>query len=245
MSAAGVCVKVRGEGGTERMGALRIIGREMRQFRDRAEAGRLLAAALAQRGGMKGPLVLGILRGGILIAREIARELGGEIDLILARKLGAPYNPELAIGAVTEGGELFVNEHVAAYAGADEEYIAMEREREMMEIARRVKLFRSVYPRIPLKGRRVILTDDGVATGATMRASLWAARREKPARLVAALPVGPEDTVESLAREADELVCLRCPPSFSAVGQFYRRFDQVEDEEVLGVLRAEPGRRRR
>lgn len=225
------------------MGELRIISRSGESFRDRREAGRLLAGELG-RYKKENPLVLGILRGGIVVAREIARGLGGDFDIILARKLEAPFNPELAIGAVTEEGKLFLNERVGAYTGAGSDYVRDERERQVREIARRVKVFRSIYPKLPIAGRLVILTDDGVATGATMQASLWAVRDAKPAKLVAALPVGPEDSLEELAYDADELVCLRSPAMFAAVGQFYARFDQIEDGEVLEILEDELERRR-
>ncbi|MCX6012432.1 MAG: phosphoribosyltransferase family protein [Chloroflexi bacterium] len=159
------------------------------------------------------------------------------MDIILAHKLRAPDNPELAIGSVSENGKLFMNELVISRMGIYDDYIQYEKSIQMSEIQRRISLFRCIRPEIPLEGRTVILTDDGVATGATFQAALWSIRTEKPEKLIAALPVGPEDTVHRLAEDCDEMICLSTPPFFSAVSQFYRQFEPVEDEEVIGILK--------
>lgn len=188
-------------------------------------------------------VVLGIPRGGVVVAREIAHALAADLDMVLAHKLGAPGNPELAIGAVCEDGKLFLDEQISSYMGADDNYIKQEKARQLQEIARRVKRYRNVLPKLPLAGRIVIVTDDGVATGATMQAALWAVRQEGPEKIVAALPVGPEDTLERLSQDTDETICLQAPPFFSAISQFYSYFNQVEDEELLEILQQENERR--
>jgi len=187
--------------------------------------------------------VLGIPRGGIVVAREIAHALDGDMDMVLAHKLGAPGNPELAIGAVCEDGRLFLDEEISSYMGVDDGYIKREKSRQMQELARRVKRYRNILPKLPLAGRVVIVTDDGVATGATMQAALWAVRQEAPEKIVAALPVGPQDSLERLSQAADETICLQAPPFFSAISQFYSYFNQVEDEELLEILQQENERR--
>lgn len=224
------------------MGALRIIARRSEPFSGRAEAGQLLARELEKFRGQKA-VVLGIPRGGVAIAEQIAQVLDGNLDMVLSHKLGAPGNPELAIGAVCEDGTLFVDEQTASCVGADDDYIEQEKTRQLQEMARRVKQYRQVLPKIPLAEKLVIVTDDGVATGATMQAALWAVRQENPDKIIAALPVGPEDTLAKLSRDADETVCLQAPPFFSAISQFYLYFTQVEDQQLLEILEAERKRR--
>jgi len=205
------------------------------------EAGSLLARQLEKIGI---PLVvLGIPRGGVVVAREIAHALQADLDMVLAHKLGAPGNPELAIGAVCEDGKLFLDEEISSYMGVDGDYIKREKNRQLQEIARRVRRYRNILPKIPLAGRVVVVTDDGVATGATMQAALWAVRQEDPEKIVAALPVGPPDSLERLSQAADETICLQAPPFFSAISQFYSYFNQVEDEELLEILQEENERR--
>jgi len=224
------------------MGNLHILSRSGEPFRDRMEVGRLLGYSLKSQRLQK-PVVLGIPRGGLVVAREVARMLDGELDIVLARKLRAPQNPELAIGSVSETGKLFLDESLVAGLGINEDYIAQEKEYQMAEIARRMEMVRSVLPKTLLAGREVIITDDGVATGSTLQAALWAARHENPSKLIAAMPVGPEDTVRRLSADCDEMLVARVPSYFSAVGQFYLRFEQVEDEEVLSILKEEALRR--
>lgn len=182
-------------------------------------------------------MVLGIPRGGVIVAAEVARILKAELDIVLSRKLGAPYNPELAIGAIAEDGRVFLNEVLASQVGADKDYIEAEKAQQWLEIKSRIKRFRTVKRKIPLKGKTVIITDDGVATGATMQAALMSLRQEKPGKLIAALPVGAAEAVELLADYSDEVIVLRVPDYLGAIGQFYLDFSQSSDEEVLGILR--------
>ncbi|MGC9975603.1 MAG: phosphoribosyltransferase family protein [Syntrophales bacterium] len=219
------------------MGKLQIISRSNRPFFDRKEAGVLLGNELKKLGIEKEkPVVVAILRGGIIVAREVVHILDGDLDIVLSRKLGSPFNPELAIGAISENGELFINERIASQIGIRAQYIEDEKKRQQKVIAERVSYFRNDFPRIDLGRRYVIIVDDGIATGATMEATVWSIREEKPQTLMVALPVGPEDSLRRLANDADYVLCLRAPEFFSAVGQFYNRFDQTEDEEVRQVL---------
>jgi len=224
------------------MGTLRIFSNSSEPFSGRIEAGQALASQLQEYHGQKAA-VLAIPRGGIIIAQQIADVLEADLDIILSHKLGAPGNPELAIGAVCEDGKLFVDERIISYVGADDSYIEQEKARQLQRITRRVELYREALPKLSLKARIVIITDDGVATGATMHAALWAVREEKPEKIVAALPVGPEDTLKKLSEDADETICLQAPPFFSALSQFYSQFTQVEDQELLEILEAESKRR--
>jgi predicted phosphoribosyltransferase len=224
------------------MGKLRIVSSSSQTFRDRREAGQLLAQELKDLAG-RNLVVLGIPRGGIVIAQEIARALDAELDIVLARKLRTPGHEELAMGSVTEDGRAFLNQEVISGLGISNATIEQEKKLQMVEITRRAKLFRRVRPRVPIGGRTVVITDDGVATGATTQAAFWAVRHEGPKTLIAATPVGAEHTIRRLAAGVDEMLCLRTPPFFAAVGQFYLRFDPVEDEDVLEILRAEQQRR--
>ena len=217
------------------MGTLRILSRSSEIFQDREEAGRLLAAELDEYRGQN-PVVLGIPRGGVVVASELAGALDAEMDIVLAHKLPTPGYGELAMGAVSEDGKLFMNQDVLDMMRIPETYIQREKTRQLGELRRRAELFRRARPRIPLKDRIVIVTDDGVATGATTQAAIWAVKLEQPAKLVAAIPIGSEDTIRRLAKDVDEMLCLRCPPMFGAVGQFYRQFHPVEDEDVLAIL---------
>ena len=217
---------------------LRIISKSSEAFSDRIEAGRLLADQLGEYHGRESA-VLGIPRGGVIIAAELANRLSADMDIVLTHKLGAPYNRELAIGAVCEDGTHFVNDSIAGYVGADEKYITQEKSRQLEEITRKVELYRPVLSKLPLEGRIVIVTDDGVATGATMQAALWAVRKEKPVKIVLAVPVGPPDTIKKLSADADETVCLRTPSDFQALGRFYIEFPQVEDDQLIKILEEE------
>ncbi len=219
------------------MGVLRVVSYSDEPFEDRKAAGRLLAEALNEFRG-KDAVVLGIPRGGMVVAGEIALLLDARLDIALSRKLGAPGNPELAIGAVGESGRLFLNQGLTLRALADKKYIEAEKARQLSELKGRVRLFRRVKEKAALKGRTVILTDDGVATGATMRAALWDARQDGPDKLIAAIPVGAKDSLEALVEYTDELVALRVPGCLVAVGQFYLNFGQTTDEEVLEILKS-------
>lgn len=224
------------------MGKINIISRSDQPFRDRTEAGRLIGRELQQL-GLHNPLVLGIPRGGLVIAREIAHELNADLDLVISRKLGAPHNPELAIGAVGEEGEVFLHDWLISELRINQAYIENERDRQLLEISRRKARYREILSRADIEGRDIIITDDGVATGATFQAALWTVRHGNPGRLAAALPVAPEEAILNLAADADEIICLRCPNIFSSVGQFYLNFTQISDDEVIQILEEERRRK--
>lgn len=179
--------------------------------------------------------MLGIPRGGVTVAAEVAHHLGAELDIVIARKLGAPGNPELALGAVTANGGRYVNEALVRELDVTDERLDAEIARQTAEASDRERRLRSAAP-APIEGRVVIVVDDGLATGATMRAALRSVRRARPKRLVAAVPVGVPDTCADIARECDELVCLERPELLFAVGSWYQRFDQVSDGEVRALL---------
>jgi len=218
------------------------VGTAMRRkltFADRAEAGRLLAERLAAL-RLEAPLVLALPRGGVPVAAEVARALSAPLDVAFVRKIGAPYQPELAVGAVADGvePEIVLNDELVASLGIDADFIAAQARRELASIERRRAEYAPLRARVDPAGRAVIVIDDGVATGMTMQAALRHLKRRKPARLIAAVPVASRDALEMLEREADEVVCLAAPRDFSSVGAFYRDFGQVSDEEVATLLRA-------
>lgn len=206
-------------------------------FRDRSDAGRRLAAALPDLRG-RSTLVLALPRGGVPVAAEIAAALVAPLDLVLVRKLGLPAEPELAMGAVVDGAEPITvrNEDVIALARVDPSAFAAVRDRELREIERRRGLWLGDRRRIDPSGRTVVVVDDGIATGATVKAALRAIRRRGPERLILAVPVAPAETVAALRDEVDDLVCLSTPSPFFAVGEAYDDFDQVSDETVAAVL---------
>ena len=204
------------------------------RFRDRADAAKELAGALhAYRG--KNPLVLAIPRGAVPMGRVLAAELGGELDLVLVRKLRAPDSPELAVGAIDESGWTYVADY-ARSVGADEAYLREEKNRQLETLRRRRAQYTPQRAPHDAAGRIAIVVDDGLATGATMIAALHAVRARKPARLVCAVPVAAPESLEKVRPYADEVVCLATPREFHAVGQFYDAFPQVEDEEVVELL---------
>jgi len=207
------------------------------RFRDRHDAGRRLAVELARFRDRK-PLVLALPRGGVAVGFEIAVALAAPLDLVLVRKLGAPDNEELAIGAIVDGTppEPVIDEAMVAELGVPRAYIEQQAARQSAENERRRKLYFKDRPPLPVEGRTVLMVDDGIATGATMRAALLATRRRKPALLVLAVPVAPASTLERLGAEADEIVCLSTPENFYAIGQFYADFHQMDDEEVISLL---------
>jgi predicted phosphoribosyltransferase len=205
-------------------------------FRDREDAACRLAATLKGR-ALHDPLVLAIPRGGVVTGAVLARELGAELDVVLSRKLRAPMQPELAVGAVSEDGRVYLNHYAQEVLDLTERYLAEERRHQLAEIERRKKLFRCVRPPAPVAGRSVIVTDDGIATGSTMIAALQAVKTQKPHELIVAVPVATPDRLAEVRRWCDDVVCLLSPADFWAIGQFYRDFTQVEDEEVVEFLR--------
>jgi len=206
-------------------------------FADRAEAGQLLAKRLLHLKDHH-PVVLALPRGGVAVGYEIARVLAAPLDLVLVRKIGAPGQPELAIGAVADGEqpELVTDPEILSWLAVGSEYIEASKTQELAEIERRRKLYYGDRSPVDIRGRTAILVDDGIATGATMLAALRAVRRRRPARVVVAVPVAPESSLERLRNEADEVVCLDTPTEFMAVGQFYYRFPQLRDTEVIQLL---------
>ncbi len=206
-------------------------------FRDRRQAGRRLAERLEGRWGA-GSLVLGVPRGGVVVAAEVAGRLGAELDIIVPRKLRAPHNPELAIGAVAEDGSVYLDEGMVNALRVPQEYLQEEVREQLREIQRRRMAYRGVRPAPKLEGRTVVLVDDGIATGSTMIAAVRSARSQGAAEVVVAVPVAPPDAVRRLSREGCEVVCVHEDPLFVAVGQFYEDFAQVSDEEVRAILQA-------
>jgi predicted phosphoribosyltransferase len=213
-------------------------------YRDRDHAARHLAEALRDRAG-EDPLVLAIPRGAVPMGLVLAEALGGELDVVLVRKLGAPGQPELAIGAVDEDGKVHLNE-AASILHVREDYLERECRRQRAVLRARRVHYTPDRPAIPVRGRTVIVLDDGIATGATMIAALRATRRKGPRELIAAAAVMPPETRALIEREADRVVCLETPGDFLAVGQFFEHFDQVSDDEVIEALTARrhevPGR---
>lgn len=205
-------------------------------FNDRVEAGRQLATKLLEYVG-KDVLVLAIPRGGVVVGYEVAHRLKAPLDVIAPRKIGAPGNLELAIGALTEDGTLILDQRLVKYYGISENYIKEEVERQLHEIKRRLHMYGGDRPYPNLKGKTVILVDDGIATGATMMAAIASIRKKGAEKIIVAVPVAPSSTLSKLRRNVDKLICLHTPEPFFAVGQFYRIFDQTSDEEVISLLK--------
>lgn len=208
-------------------------------FEDRFDAGRQLADRLRIR-PLHLPLVLAIPRGGVQTGSAIAHGIGAELDVILARKLRAPDQPEFAIGAVAEDGAVIENPDIRGQVLCTAAELAREKAAQLARIAELRNTFRAVKPAASMTGRSVILTDDGIASGSTMLAAIHAARAGSPRELILAVPVAPRYRLDSMARLVDEVCCLRVPEHFLAVGQFYRCFEQVSEDEVLRLLRRQP-----
>lgn len=212
-----------------------------RIFADREDAGRQLAAKLV-RFKQEHPVVLAIPRGGVPVGFEISKALEAELDIILVRKIGAPYQPELAVGAVVDGErpEAVWNREIVETLELSEDFLKEETARALKEIERRRRAYIGTRPRPTIEGRTAIVVDDGIATGATVRAALIAIRRSEPKRLVLAIPVAPPETVESLRKEVEELVCLETPDVFWGISQFYVDFPQLTDPQVTSLLGGGP-----
>lgn len=206
-------------------------------FKDRTEAGRALGEALQEYARRRDVLVLAIPRGGVPVAVEVARTLEAPLDVIIARKVGAPDQPELGVGAVAEGGGYVLNADLLEALGLEAGDVKLQVRRELGEIVRRQSAYRGGSALPGVQGRIVILVDDGLATGATMRAAIQVCRHHGAERIIVAAPVGAKPTCELLGREADEVVCLRTPEPFHAIGGFYFDFAQLSDEEVTSLLR--------
>lgn len=208
-------------------------------FTDRVEAGRRLAPHLEH---LKGEdlIVLGLPRGGVPVALEVAEALGAPLDVIVVRKLGVPYQPELAMGAIGEGGVRVINEEVVSMAGVTPEQLTEVETRERAELERRARLFRGGRPGVPLTGRTAVIVDDGIATGSTARAAAQVARALGAARVVVATPVAPTDVKGRLEADADEVIVAETPELFFAIGQFYLDFTQTSDQEVARCLQRVP-----
>ena len=210
-------------------------------FQDRVTAGRALGARLAAM-GLADPVVLALPRGGVPVGLEVARALNAPLDLLLVRKIGVPWQPELAVGAVMDGGEpvLVIEPYVQAETGIDREYVEQRAAQELQEIERRRALYLAHRAPEAVAGRTAIVVDDGIATGTTVRAALRGLRKRGPARLVLAVPVAPPETIDALRAEVDDVVCLAQPEPFGAIGYFYVDFHQLTDDEVIALMRQAP-----
>lgn len=208
----------------------------MTVFADRREAGRALAGELGGRRELNSPLVLGLPRGGVPVAAEVARALDAELDVLVVRKVGVPGQPELAAGAIASGGVQVLSERVMTMAGLDEEDLQPVVEREQAELERREQAYRGDRAPLDVSGRTVVLVDDGMATGSTMLAAVQAVRKLGAARIIVAVPTASDEAAADLGREADEVVCLDTPSPYMAVGYWYRNFGQTSDGEVRELL---------
>ena len=210
----------------------------MTYFRNRVDAGRQLAAQVCERGLSSNSLVLALPRGGVPVAHEVAKALGAPLDVFIVRKLGVPGHEELAMGAIASGGVRVMNDEVLRYASATPEAIEAVAKRETEELARRERHYRGTKPALDVAGKTVIVVDDGLATGSTMRAAVRALRQMNAGRIVVAVPVGAVDSCRSFQHEAEDVICLHTPQPFEAVGLWYGDFSQTSDEEVMELLDA-------
>ena len=208
----------------------------MAYFANRVDAGKRLTSELRNLIG-KNAIVLAIPRGGVVVGYEIAKALNLPLDVIIPRKIGAPDNPELAIGAMTEDGSIILDKNLVSYLGVSQDYIGEASEQQKNEILRRLKLYRGneLYPN--LRGKDVIIVDDGIATGSTMKAALASVKNKGARTVIVAVPVGPPSTIDELKKQADKVVCPYTPEYFQAIGQFYVDFEQTTDEEVIQLLK--------
>lgn len=216
------------------------------RYKDRRHAGEVLSECLGER-AKEDPVAIGLPRGGVVVAFEVAKRLGCELDVIMAGKLRAPGNPELAFGAITETGLVFLNRDVLDSIEVGRDYLEAEKKERLKTITERLKDYRAVKKKIPLKGRVVMLIDDGLATGSTMISAVQAAKAEGATKIIVAVPGGPEDTVRRLKSmpEVTEVICPLIPAVFYAVSQIYADFSQTEDAEVVKILQGPHGRTQR
>ncbi len=205
-------------------------------FKDRTDAGQKLAVALKQYKNAADTLILALPRGGVVVGFEVAKTLNLPLDIVVPRKIGAPGNPEFAIGAITETGEGIFDETTIATYGISQEYLDATIQKEKIEAERRLKLYRGTRPPLDLKNKTVLIVDDGLATGLTMRAAIKTVKQYGANKIVVAVPVTPPDTAELIKKEVDELIYLDAPILFGAVGAFYEEFAQTTDEEVVELL---------
>ena len=211
------------------------------RFRDRREAGRKLGRILAEHVVKGTPLVLGLPRGGVPVAYEVASLLGAKLDVFLVRKLGMPGQEEVAMGAIASGGGIVLNENLVQRIGLSQEEVDAVLHREKAELERREALYRDNRPFPEIRGQTVVLVDDGLATGASMLVALRALQAKDPFKVIVAVPVGSEDICRSLNKEADKVVCLQSPSNFRAVGEWYQNFSQTTDDEVVKLLQQAEG----
>ncbi len=205
-------------------------------FANKVDAGKQLANTLKNFSDKDELIVLAIPRGGVVVGYEVARVLKVPLDIIIPRKIGAPNQPELAIGAVGQDGSVVLNKKVVAQLGVSRIYIEKESRQQQLEIKRRLDKYRGELPFPSLKGRKVIVVDDGVATGATLKAALSFVKKQGVKELIVALPVGPLSSINELKKEVDQVICLLTPEPFYAIGQFYKDFSQTSDEQVINLL---------
>jgi putative phosphoribosyl transferase len=208
----------------------------MAYFANRIDAGKRLTSELENLIG-KNAIVLAIPRGGVVVGNEISKALNLPLDVIIPRKIGAPDNPELAIGAMTEDGTIILDKQLVSHLGVSQDYIRAESERQKNEIERRLRLYRGAEPYPNLRGKDVIIVDDGIATGSTMKAALASVKNRGAKKVIVAVPVGPPSTIDELKNQADEVICPYTPEYFQALGQFYVDFEQTTDEEVIQLLK--------
>lgn len=207
----------------------------MDRFANREDAGRMLAVQLAAF-AKEHPLILGLPRGGVAVAYEIARALRADLDVLVVRKIGVPWHPELGMGAIAEGGHVHHSREIVSHVAISDRELAEATNEKRREVEERVEKFRGDLPRVPLMGRTVILVDDGIATGGTVLAAIRAARAEAPGKVVVAVPVATPEMVRLLESEVDRVVCLRMQSDLYAIGLWYEDFDQVSDDDVVRLL---------
>ena len=205
-------------------------------FHDRCDAGKKLAEKLRRYHNTKNTIVIGLPRGGIIVAYEIAHILNLPLDVITPRKISAPHQPELALGAIMEDESTFFDTHLIALLHVSKEYLEQEKKKEQHEALRRTKLYRKNKPPLTVANKTVILVDDGIATGATIKAAFAWLKKQNPKNIIIAVPVAPQSIYDELCKKVEHVICLYIPPDFGAVGNFYRNFQQTTDEEVITLL---------